>query len=121
VDLKVPASVYKNVFHYFRVDQLQGCQMVYFKTKTPIWVNFEGPKNTKCRYILWSCRIFHGHWYILWPFGNVVIIWYVLPRFGILYHEESGNPDQLTFLAIGACLAFSAEYRDNKLEKSKFL
>jgi hypothetical protein len=33
--------------------------------------------------------IFYGHleyftvmWYILWPFGNVVVIWYVSPRFG---------------------------------------
>jgi hypothetical protein len=43
--------------------------------------------------------IFYGHleyftvlWYILWPFGNVVIIWYISPRFGILCQEKSGNP-----------------------------
>jgi hypothetical protein len=31
-------------------------------------------------------------WYILWPFGNVVVIWYIFPRFGILCQEKSGNP-----------------------------
>jgi hypothetical protein len=35
-----------------------------------------------------NAGIFYGHleyftviWYILWPFGNVVVIWYILPRF----------------------------------------
>jgi hypothetical protein len=43
--------------------------------------------------------VFYGHleyflviWYILWPFGNVVVIWYIFPRFGILRQELSGNP-----------------------------
>jgi hypothetical protein len=43
--------------------------------------------------------IFCGHlkyftviWYILWPFGNVVAIWYIFPRFGISCQEKSGNP-----------------------------
>jgi hypothetical protein len=43
--------------------------------------------------------IFYGHleyftviWYILWPFGNVVLIWYIFPHFGILCQEKSGNP-----------------------------
>jgi hypothetical protein len=31
-------------------------------------------------------------WNILWPFGNVVVIWYIFPRFGILCQEKSGNP-----------------------------
>jgi hypothetical protein len=31
-------------------------------------------------------------WYILGPFGNLVVIWYIFPRFGILYREKSGNP-----------------------------
>jgi hypothetical protein len=29
---------------------------------------------------------------MLWPFGNVVVIWYIFPRFGILCQEKSGNP-----------------------------
>jgi hypothetical protein len=43
--------------------------------------------------------IFYGHLecfpailYILWPFGKVVVIWYIFPRFGILYQEKSGDP-----------------------------
>jgi hypothetical protein len=32
-------------------------------------------------------------WFILWPFGNVVVIWYIFVRFGILCQEQSGNPD----------------------------
>jgi hypothetical protein len=35
--------------------------------------------------------MFFGHlehftaiWYILWPIGNLVVIWYIFPRFGIL-------------------------------------
>jgi hypothetical protein len=38
-----------------------------------------------------NAGIFYGRleyitaiWNILWPFGNVVAIWYVLPHFGIL-------------------------------------
>jgi hypothetical protein len=31
-------------------------------------------------------------WYNLWPFGKLVVMWYILPRFGILCHEISGNP-----------------------------
>jgi hypothetical protein len=45
-------------------------------------------------------NIFNGHlvyftanWYILWPFGYVVVIGYIFTRFGILWLEKSGNPD----------------------------
>jgi hypothetical protein len=30
----------------------------------------------------------------LWPFGNVVVIWYIFTHFGILCQEKSGNPGQ---------------------------
>jgi hypothetical protein len=46
-----------------------------------------------------NAGIFYGNleyfmviWYILWPFGNVVVIWYIFPLFGILSQETSGNP-----------------------------
>jgi hypothetical protein len=35
--------------------------------------------------------VFYGH---LGPFGNLVVIWYISPRFGILYQEKSGNLGQ---------------------------
>jgi hypothetical protein len=31
-------------------------------------------------------------WYILRPFGNVVVIGHNFSRFGLLCHEKSGNP-----------------------------
>jgi hypothetical protein len=44
--------------------------------------------------------IFYGHleyiaaiWYTLWPFGNLVALWYIFTRFGILCKEKSGSPD----------------------------
>jgi hypothetical protein len=37
-------------------------------------------------------------WYILWPFGNLVAIWYISPRFGTLDKEKSGNPALLSSL-----------------------
>jgi hypothetical protein len=46
-----------------------------------------------------NAGIFYGHleyftpiWYVLWPIGNVVVIWYIFPRFGKLYQEKSGKP-----------------------------
>jgi hypothetical protein len=30
--------------------------------------------------------------HILWPFSNVVVIWYIFPRLGLLCQEKSGNP-----------------------------
>jgi hypothetical protein len=39
----------------------QGCQMVYFQTKTPIWVNFGEPWNGKGWHILWPFGIYYGH------------------------------------------------------------
>jgi hypothetical protein len=46
-----------------------------------------------------NAGICYGHlehftviWYSLWPFGNVVVIWYIFHRFGILCQEKSGNP-----------------------------
>jgi hypothetical protein len=46
-----------------------------------------------------NAGIFYGHlkyfmviWYISWPLGNVVVIWYVFLRFGTLCEEKSGNP-----------------------------
>jgi hypothetical protein len=33
---------------------------------------------------------------ILWPLVNFVVIWYIFPRFGILYQEKSGNPGTST-------------------------
>jgi hypothetical protein len=41
--------------------------------------------------VVWNTQI-ASIWYVLWPFGNFVTIWYILPRLGILCQEKSGNP-----------------------------
>jgi hypothetical protein len=67
--------------------------MVCFQTKNPSLGKF-------CRALEWKMQVyfmlicnmlqslglFYGH------FGNVVVLWYIFPRFGILCHEKSGNP-----------------------------
>jgi hypothetical protein len=55
----------------------EGCQMVCFQTKNPIWVNLGGSYNRKCGSILWSFRIFYGN------LAYFMAIWYIFPRFGI--------------------------------------
>jgi hypothetical protein len=49
--------------------------------------------------VLRPLGICYGHleyitaiWYILWPFGNFVAIWYIFNRFGILNKEISVDP-----------------------------
>jgi hypothetical protein len=46
-----------------------------------------------------NAGIFYGHllyftviWNISWPFGNVVLTWYIFRHFGTLCQEKSGNP-----------------------------
>jgi hypothetical protein len=61
--------------------------MVYFHAKnTKIWVKFGGPWNGKGWYIIWPFGIYSSHLEyilairnILWPFGNLVVIWYIFP------------------------------------------
>jgi hypothetical protein len=65
--------------------------MVSFQTKNlEFWRAFEWKR---------LAYIFYGHleyitaiWYIPWPFGNFVAMWYLFPRFGVLCQEKSGNP-----------------------------
>jgi hypothetical protein len=85
-----------------------------FKPKIPIWVNFGGPLNGKCWFILRPFGIFNarplGKFYghlvyftamsniliYLHPFGIfygiVMVIWYISPRFCIFCQEKSGLP-----------------------------
>jgi hypothetical protein len=69
----------KKSWLFFGGPWIQGRQMVYFQTKIPIWVNFGGPCNGRC-------------WYILWRFGIFFPFWYIFTRFGMLYQDKSGNP-----------------------------
>jgi hypothetical protein len=33
-------------------------------------------------------------WHMVGPFGNLMAIWYLFPRFGILCQDKSGNPEK---------------------------
>jgi hypothetical protein len=52
--------------------------MVCFQTKNPSLGKF-------WRALEWKMLVyFTAIWHILGPFGNVVVIWYMFPRLGIL-------------------------------------
>jgi hypothetical protein len=65
--------------------------MVYFQCRNPYLGNFWRAlewKSLEFSMAIWNTPI----WYILMPFGSLVIIWYILFRFGIGCQEKSGNP-----------------------------
>jgi hypothetical protein len=71
-----------------------------FKPKIPLWVNFGAVCNGRFWYIFGHVAYFTANLCILWSFGifcgrlvYFVVVWYIFPRFGLLYQEKSGNPD----------------------------
>jgi hypothetical protein len=56
---------------------------------------------------------FTAIWYILRPYGNIVVIWYIFPRFGQLCQEKSGNPG----VSVGGC--WCIPQRKNGTEKNE--
>jgi hypothetical protein len=81
----VPAAVNARVARWYT-----------FRTKIPIWVNFE-------RHAIKDVGQFYGHsvyftaisYTILWPFVIFCgYFGYIFSRFGNLYQEKSGNPGQ---------------------------
>jgi hypothetical protein len=69
----------------------QGCQIVFFQTKNPNLGKFWRALEWK-GLVYGHTEYFTAIWYILWPFGNVVIIWYIFLGLGILCQGKSGNP-----------------------------
>jgi hypothetical protein len=66
---------------------------IILNQKIPIWVNFGWSCNERCWYLYGHFVYFTAKWYILLSFMLVhfVVIWYIFPRFGLLYREKSGN------------------------------
>jgi hypothetical protein len=64
--------------------------MVYFPTKNPNLGKF--CRALELKRLVFSMEYLTDFWYILWLFGNLVAIWYIFRRFGILRQEKSGNP-----------------------------
>jgi hypothetical protein len=73
------------------------------KTKIPIWINYGGSCNGRCRYILWPFGLFFGHLVyftaimsilhtvilcVLWPSGIFSGCLLHFTHFGMLYHEN---------------------------------
>jgi hypothetical protein len=57
--------------------------MLCFQTKNPNLGTFCSALEWKVLFICYGyLEYFTAIWYILWPFGNVVLIWYVFLRFG---------------------------------------
>jgi hypothetical protein len=82
-------------------DWSQGCQMVCCQTQNPNLGKFWRVLQWKMLVyfmdtwsIWWSFVIFYGH------LVQFVVIWYIFPRFGILYQEKSGDPDWSLWIGI---------------------
>jgi hypothetical protein len=65
--------------------------------KSQIWVNFGGLAKENLDIFYDHLVYFTAIGNILWPFGHLMVIWYISSRFGILYQEKSGNPAQEWF------------------------
>jgi hypothetical protein len=66
---------------------------IFFKPKTPFWVNFGGSCNGRSCIFYVYLVYFMAIWYILRPFGIFMAIWYILWLFGIFSHlKKSSNP-----------------------------
>jgi hypothetical protein len=76
---------------YGKANQLRVARWHFFKPKIPI---LEGLRMENVgTYILGSFGIIFGQLVI----GNVVIIWYIFHRVGILCHENSGSLEAAAF------------------------
>jgi hypothetical protein len=65
--------------------------MVCFQTKNPNEMKRVGILP------IWLFGINYSHLVYLWPFDNLVAIWYIFPCFGILNKVKSGNPGEDTW------------------------
>jgi hypothetical protein len=67
-----------------------------FKPKIPIWVNFGGSSNGKCRYLYVNLVDFMATWYSLWPFGIFKVIWHIFSPFWYVVPRKIWQPWDLT-------------------------
>jgi hypothetical protein len=81
------------IYHLATLNRIpqQGCRMVCFQISNlgKLWRVYQGKILVyfmTILSILWPLEIFYGH------LVYFVVVWYISPRFGILYQEKSGNP-----------------------------
>jgi hypothetical protein len=81
----------RNLPFHFRQSEPGLPDGLFTKPKIPIWFNFGGSRNRKSYdHLVYFTAI--GN--ILRPFGLFCGHLVYFPRFGMLYHEKSGNPDR---------------------------
>jgi hypothetical protein len=74
-------------------DKFRAARWYILDPKISIWVNLEGPFIRRCWFILWTFGVgIYGHLIFLGRLEYFVVIWYIFPRFGMLYREKPGNP-----------------------------
>jgi hypothetical protein len=88
----------------FFLTYLQGCQMAYFQTKIPIWINVRGSYNER-----WGVY-FMAIWSILLQFGILcghmvyfMVLWYIFP---VLVYYTKKNLATLLISRLVPILAF---------------
>jgi hypothetical protein len=61
-----------------------------FKTKIPIWVNFGRSRNGRSCWYFYTI-LFYGQmvYYVYGYWVHFVVIWYIFPRFDMLYREKT--------------------------------
>jgi hypothetical protein len=69
---------------------------LFSNQKFPIWVNFGGPENGKCWYILGSLRIFYGHLVYLLAIFSLVLIYCVKKNLATLLWSSGKSRKSLT-------------------------
>jgi hypothetical protein len=79
----------------------QGCQMVYFQIKNTILGKFfEDLEIEDVIHFMANCSILLPLGNILWKFGTFYGHLEYFSRFGMLYQENSGNPDLKHFCGL---------------------
>jgi hypothetical protein len=96
--------------------------MVCFQTKNPNLGKFWGVLQWKILVYfmtIWSIlrplEIFSSH------LVYFVVIWYIFPRFGILYQGKSGNHDAHHATPLGPCKTFHADGTEANFQKNNFI
>jgi hypothetical protein len=62
------------------------------KPKIPIWIKFWGTWNGKCCYIFAYLEYVMDIWFIVWSFGNFLVIWYIFISFWYIVSWKIWQP-----------------------------
>jgi hypothetical protein len=60
--------------------------------KKQIWVNFGGSRNENADLLCCHLEYFTALRYILWQFGNFLVIWNIITRLDMFYQRKIWQP-----------------------------